>query len=100
MRTTKSKNQKRQIPAVAGRAERPEVIINEDDVNYTIKKLSFYEDHYSTGVVAVFNDYLLHKDYKRMRDELETVDPIGIPSHKLWDFNAHIGFLDVIYPNQ
>jgi hypothetical protein len=75
-----------------------EIIINKDDVNYAIKKLSLYDDCYSKGIVAVFNSYLENKDFRRMRDELETVPRVEMASYNLWDFNTHAGFLEVIYP--
>lgn len=80
--------------------EAPEPTISVDDVKYAIEKLSSYNDPYSTGIVKVFTDYLEHQDFKRMRDELETVLHPDRPSYKLWDINANCGFLEVIYPVQ
>jgi hypothetical protein len=69
--------------------------INENDVKYCIKKLSNYDDCYSSGIVSVFKHYLEHKDFKQMRDELETVPH---SHHNLWDISARMFFLEVIYP--
>ena len=74
--------------------------INVEDVNYAILKLSAYNDQYSTGIVKVFTDYLEHQDFQRMRDELETVPHLIAPSFKIWDINANIGLLEVIYPSE
>ncbi len=90
------KNQNEQIPSEQGRAD--QIVINEADVNYAIKKLSLYDDCYSKGIVTVFTDYLKHKDFKQMRDELETVPQVKKPSWLLWDIDTNMGFLDVIYP--
>jgi hypothetical protein len=89
------KTQNNQLPT---QVVADQITINEDDVNYAIKRLSHYDDAYSKGIVMVFTSYLIHKNYQRMRDELETVTVSGPPSWKLWDINANAGFLDVIYP--
>ena len=73
--------------------------INEDDVMYCIKKLSTYDDRYANGIVTVFKHYLEHQDFRRMRGELEAVPPINKGFHNIWDINARIGFLEVIYPS-
>jgi hypothetical protein len=96
MRTNISKNQNKQIPSEQGGAV--QITINEDDVNYAIKKLSLYDDCYSSGIVAVFNDYLKHKSFRQMRDELETVPETNLPPDLLWDINGNMIFLEVIYP--
>jgi len=72
--------------------------INEDDVKYCVKKLSNYDDCYAKGIVSVFRHYLEHKDFKQMRDDLETVPHVNEVVHNLWDINARMGFLEVIYP--
>lgn len=71
--------------------------INEDDVKYCIAKLSNYDDCYSNGIVSVFKRYLEIKDFKQMRDDLETV-PSPDNTFHTWDMNTHMGFLEVIYP--
>lgn len=73
--------------------------MNEDDVMYCVKKLSNYDDCYANGIVAVFEHYLKHQNFKQMRDELETVPPINKGLHNIWDIDARIGFLEVIYPS-
>lgn len=72
--------------------------INEEDVKYCIDKLSNYDDSYTKGIVSVFKHYLEQKDFKQMRDDLETVSPPDDAFHNLWDINARMGFLEVIYP--
>ena len=75
------------------------VEINENDVKYCIKILSNYDDCYSNGIVSVFKYYFEHKDVKQMRDDLETVPHPHKAFHNLWNINARIGFLEVIYPS-
>jgi len=72
--------------------------INEDDVECCIKKLDSHKDAYTKGILIVFKNYLKHKDFKQMREELEKVEPSGNAFHNLWDINARITFLEVIYP--
>lgn len=74
------------------------IIINENDLLYMISKLGIYDDCYSTGIVKVFKSYLEHKDFKQMRDNLETVLHDNRPLHELWDLDSRMGFLEVIYP--
>jgi hypothetical protein len=95
MRSTKSKNQNNQFPA---QVEAGKITINEDDVNYAIQKLSLYNDPCSRGIVTVFNSYLMHKDFKRMQQELDAAPDSDLPPHLLWDINANIGFSSVIFP--
>lgn len=75
-----------------------QVRINVSDVNYAIEKLSSYDEPYSKGVMNVFQNYLMHQDFFKMREELETVPQSTAPLWKQWDVNANIGFLEVIYP--
>lgn len=95
MQTNKSKNRTSQLPT---QVEAVQITINEADVNYAIKKLSLYDDCYSNGIVTVFSSYLRHRDFKKMRDELETVPQGDLPSDITWDFSANAAFLEVIYP--
>jgi hypothetical protein len=95
MRTNIRKNQNNQLPT---QVEAVQITINEDDVNYAIKKLSLYDDSYSRGIVTVFTSYLSHKEFKKMRDELDEVPRVNVSTYKLWDFSTHAGFLEVIYP--
>ncbi|MCD0490589.1 hypothetical protein LPB86_20290 [Pedobacter sp. MC2016-14] len=73
--------------------------INESDVKYCIKKLINYDDCYSNGIVTVFKHYLEHKEFKQMRDDLETVPHGHKALYNLWDVDARIVFLEVIYPS-
>jgi hypothetical protein len=98
MRSTESKNQNKQLPTQVA-ADQIQVKINVEDVKYAISKLTAYDDPYSTGIVKVFNAYLEHCDFLKMRDELETVPYPTRPTYKLWDTDAHCWFLEVIYPS-
>lgn len=72
--------------------------INQDEVRYCIKKLASYTDLYTTDVVSVFEHYLDHQNFDKMRDDLEALTKSEIGFHNKWDLNARIGFLEVIYP--
>lgn len=72
--------------------------INEDDVHYAIKRFSGYNDAFANGIVNVFNNYLEHKDFKLMRNALETVPTLKEPLCLIWDLNTKANFLEVIYP--
>lgn len=91
------KNQNKQIPSEQGRAA--QITINEDDVNYAIKKLSLYDDCFSREIVAVFSHYLEHKDFNKMKDEFDAVPETTLPPYLLWDVDTNMGFMDVIYPD-
>jgi hypothetical protein len=80
-----------------------QITIDEDDVNLAVRKLSCYKDHYSTGIVAVFERYLKHKNFNQMRQELEEIPQsdspqFDLPPDLLWDINTNMIFLEVIYP--
>lgn len=73
--------------------------INVDVVEYCIESLINYDDPYTDGIVSTMKCYLEHKNFKKMRYDLETVPNVNVAFHNLWDINARLGFLEVIYPS-
>lgn len=74
---------------------------NQEDVNYIIKKLSDYSDLHTKKLVGILQDYLEHKNFNKLHEDIFSLDALDlneIPFHEIWDMNARMGYLEVIYP--
>lgn len=64
-----------------------------------INHLQKFNDDYSKKLVIVFQSFLDHKDFYKMRKEYSEARPSeGVNSRNLWNFNTKCILLEVIYP--
>jgi hypothetical protein len=72
---------------------------NQEDVAYLIGKLKTYRDDYSKKLVTIFNRYVKHEDFEKLHQDLfKLEDLLDQPLPDTWDTDAHMGYLEVIYP--
>jgi hypothetical protein len=75
--------------------------LNQEDVNYVINKLKGYQDLHTTKLVEILKAYLKHKDFDKLHEDIFSLEALclnEIPFHEIWDLDARMGYLDVIYP--
>ena len=74
---------------------------NQEEVKYIIEKLSGYGDLHTQKLVIILEAYLEHKDFDKLHEDIFSLESLCLcqtPFHEIWDINARMGYLEVIYP--